>query len=77
MGDCEPCAVREVVKCYCGKVEREVPCGEGEDIECVEANDRDGGEQRWFGRFDCGNTCNRSVIIITFPTDPRIRLMRH
>ena len=58
-GDCEPCDVREVVKCYCGKGEREVPCGEGEARECAVAT------EAWIGRFNCGSPCTRSVSSVS------------
>lgn len=51
---CTPCAEREVVKCYCGKVVADVACGAGEPKSCsIE------GETPWVGRFRCENTCDR------------------
>src|SRR5882762_10450283 len=52
-GNCQPCAVKEIVRCYCGKVEREVGCGEGEERECIV-----NGAEIWTGRFHCGNNCD-------------------
>ncbi|KAI9063381.1 hypothetical protein FKP32DRAFT_707113 [Trametes sanguinea] len=56
-GRCKPCPVRESVKCYCGKEEREMGCGEGEARECRVV--QDGHEEKWVGRFACENICNR------------------
>jgi transcriptional repressor NF-X1 len=58
-GDCEPCSVREMARCYCGRVEREVPCGEGEVKECALGAYGGQDEQKWLGRFCCENVCNR------------------
>ncbi|KAI0042826.1 hypothetical protein FA95DRAFT_1499565 [Auriscalpium vulgare] len=56
-GECTPCTVREVVRCWCGKEEKELACGEGEVKESVLL---DGGvENRWSGRFACDNPCDR------------------
>ena len=58
-GKCSPCPIRETARCYCGKEERELGCGEGEPKECVvfqnEAMDS------WVGRFACERTCERYV----------------
>ncbi|KAH7908223.1 hypothetical protein BJ138DRAFT_1158200 [Hygrophoropsis aurantiaca] len=60
-GDCDPCAVTEVIKCFCGKEQSEVNCGVGKDIRisCSIAKGINGKEERWEGRFKCGNICNR------------------
>ena len=52
--ECKKCEVKDLVRCYCGKVEKEVPCGEGEQKECFV-----GGENAWTGRFQCDNKCDR------------------
>ncbi|TFK89666.1 hypothetical protein K466DRAFT_486400 [Polyporus arcularius HHB13444] len=56
-GKCSPCPIREKARCYCGKEEKELGCGEGEPKECVvyqnEAMDQ------WVGRFACEQTCER------------------
>ncbi|OCH93354.1 hypothetical protein OBBRIDRAFT_328385 [Obba rivulosa] len=56
-GPCKPCTAREKVRCYCGREEREVGCGEGEvrESEVLEG----GEEKKWVGRFQCENTCDR------------------
>ncbi|KAA1473096.1 hypothetical protein DENSPDRAFT_822377 [Dentipellis sp. KUC8613] len=56
-GPCEPCKVREVAKCWCGKVEKEVSCGFGDPRPCAVLED--GHEETWLGKFDCGNLCDR------------------
>ncbi|KAI0635276.1 hypothetical protein C8Q77DRAFT_1054207 [Trametes polyzona] len=56
-GKCKPCPVRELVRCYCGKEEKEVGCGEGEVKECMVVED--GQEKRWVGRYACANNCDR------------------
>ncbi|KAG7446740.1 uncharacterized protein BT62DRAFT_948549 [Guyanagaster necrorhizus] len=38
-GDCASCEQREMSKCWCGKAQREVPCGEG---------------SQWLGAIGCG-----------------------
>ena len=53
-GECAKCGVKDLVRCYCGKVEKEVPCGEGEEKECFVD-----GENGWTGRFQCDNKCDR------------------
>ncbi|KAF8189869.1 hypothetical protein K438DRAFT_1538416, partial [Mycena galopus ATCC 62051] len=52
---CDPCAVREVARCWCGKEEREVGCGEGDAIPCS----HDTSTAPWLGRFACDGTCDR------------------
>ena len=53
-GPCTPCAERETVKCYCGKVETDIACGAGEPQPCGVD-----GEGSWVGRFRCENACER------------------
>lgn len=48
-----------VSKCYCGKAEKELRCGEGE--EKVSIVREDGREEKWTGRFQCENECNQYV----------------
>ncbi|KII84629.1 hypothetical protein PLICRDRAFT_117694 [Plicaturopsis crispa FD-325 SS-3] len=54
-GPCAPCDVTERAKCYCGKVERQVGCGDGEEKPCQISG------QKWLGRFQCENECERCV----------------
>ncbi|KAI8986770.1 hypothetical protein BD414DRAFT_42500 [Trametes punicea] len=56
-GKCKPCPVRQMARCYCGKEEREMGCGEGEMKPCGVV--QDGQEERWVGWFACENTCDR------------------
>lgn len=62
-GDCQPCAVIDIVRCYCGKGERNVTCGEGEEKECA-VNGTDGTVEKWTGRFQCENNCERSDRLV-------------
>ncbi|KAH8097069.1 hypothetical protein BXZ70DRAFT_974531 [Cristinia sonorae] len=56
-GPCQPCTVKDVAKCYCGKEEKEIACGEGDAKESVAGV---GAEQRrWVGRYTCENNCDR------------------
>ncbi|KZT20935.1 hypothetical protein NEOLEDRAFT_1244899 [Neolentinus lepideus HHB14362 ss-1] len=57
-GPCPPCVIKETTRCYCGKEERELGCGEGESKFCTVINS-DGDEERWTGKFACENKCNR------------------
>lgn len=61
---CETCEVVEVVTCFCGQEEKEVPCGwhKDEQVECVRpAGDQLEGKEteRWMGRYGCGKECTR------------------
>lgn len=55
-GPCEGCLVREAARCWCGKTEKELGCGEGEPQECFVE-----GETPWIGRFSCDLVCERWV----------------
>jgi transcriptional repressor NF-X1 len=57
-GDCGPCEVKVASKCWCGKEERELGCGEGEPkhSEIISAS---GQQDHWIGQFQCDNTCDR------------------
>lgn len=46
------------MRCYCGKEEREVGCGEGEGKECM-VDELDGNVEMWLGQFQCENDCDR------------------
>ncbi|KAJ7627599.1 hypothetical protein DFH06DRAFT_730947 [Mycena polygramma] len=52
---CAPCAVRETARCFCGKEEREVGCGEGAPVPCS----HDAQSEPWVGRFACDGPCDR------------------
>lgn len=56
-GSCTPCGVKEHARCYCGKEERQLACGEGEEKLSVVFDD--GKEQQWSSRFQCEQECNR------------------
>ncbi|KAG2003340.1 shuttle craft protein [Coprinopsis cinerea AmutBmut pab1-1] len=53
-GDCAACAIVETVKCYCGKHEKEMLCGEGRAVDCFVE-----GQTPWIGRYACEETCER------------------
>jgi transcriptional repressor NF-X1 len=61
-GDCKACEVKKGARCYCGKEETDIGCGEGSTIEC-EADD----EEKWMGLFACNTICARRVsTLLTF-----------
>ncbi|KAH6909611.1 shuttle craft protein [Coprinopsis sp. MPI-PUGE-AT-0042] len=53
-GDCAPCSVLDVAKCYCGKHEKEMLCGDGQAVDCFTE-----GETPWIGRYSCDSACSR------------------
>ncbi|KAG1798823.1 uncharacterized protein HD556DRAFT_153931 [Suillus plorans] len=55
-GECKPCVVAEIVACYCGKEEKEVPCGDRKKWAVVCAVE---GELGWEGRYECDGVCGR------------------
>ncbi|TFK63598.1 hypothetical protein BDN72DRAFT_963814 [Pluteus cervinus] len=57
-GECGSCLVVEEVKCLCGKEEKGVLCGEGEERVC-EVELPDGKRDKWVGRYTCSNMCLR------------------
>ena len=57
-GSCAECPVIEASRCFCGKAEKPLKCGEGEEKDCAVTNG-DGSLDRWVGRFECHNICNR------------------
>ncbi|KZT70504.1 hypothetical protein DAEQUDRAFT_708602 [Daedalea quercina L-15889] len=56
-GQCGSCKVRDRVRCYCGREEKEVPCSDGEERECRRVER--GKETRWIGRYQCSHPCDR------------------
>ncbi|KAJ7039810.1 hypothetical protein C8F04DRAFT_996217 [Mycena alexandri] len=60
LDECDPCSVREDARCWCGKEEKEVGCGEGDAVPCSRdgANGKDIAET-WIGCFACAETCDR------------------
>ena len=63
-GECTPCAVTDLARCWCGKERKQLACGAGEDKECNIISSH--GEESWIGKFDCGNLCERSVVVYIF-----------
>ena len=53
-GACDSCDIMESSRCWCGKSNKEVRCGDGEEVQCFVE-----GESPWIGRFGCGKTCER------------------
>jgi transcriptional repressor NF-X1 len=53
-GLCTPCQIVDIAKCYCGKREKEMPCGTGSYVDCTVE-----GEKPWEGRWQCEETCDR------------------
>ncbi|KAN0129710.1 hypothetical protein V8E53_012530 [Lactarius tabidus] len=56
-GECTPCAVTDLARCWCGKERKQLPCGAGEDKECSVLGSH--GEESWIGKFDCSSVCER------------------
>ncbi|KAI0000621.1 hypothetical protein BJV74DRAFT_876894 [Russula compacta] len=56
-GECPPCSVTELARCWCGKEQKGLACGEDDAKECkiLTAN----GEESWIGKFCCDNPCER------------------
>lgn len=63
-GPCLPCPITRVGKCYCGREEKELRCGEGVSQQSF-VRDAEG-EHKWVGEFACDNVCDRYVHAI-FP----------
>ena len=60
-GLCGACEEVVEARCYCGKVEKTLPCCE-QGIEKNSKEEMDGDEKKvevWTGSFDCGSTCER------------------
>ncbi|KAH8772261.1 hypothetical protein F5882DRAFT_175303 [Hyaloscypha sp. PMI_1271] len=53
-GLCGSCEFLIESKCYCGRVEKSLPCSEREDEKESEADGN-----TWMGSFDCGAECRR------------------
>ena len=58
-GPCRPCDIKEVVRCYCGKHDKEVACGWNKDKELFSTKIVDGVEEHWKGRYNCGEACDQ------------------
>ena len=57
-GECDKCHVNDMARCWCGKEEREIRCGEGDEKECFVV-----GQPPWMGRFSCDEPCERYAFI--------------
>lgn len=67
-GDCEKCPVVEATRCYCGKEEKLLGCGEGEVKHSVVVIN--GVLEEWDGRFVCEKPCGRWVSeLCYFPSE--------
>jgi transcriptional repressor NF-X1 len=53
-GMCGGCEVLIDSRCYCGRVEKSMPCSERDDEMESQLND-----DKWTGSFDCGSECHR------------------
>ncbi|KZV76711.1 hypothetical protein PENSPDRAFT_731024 [Peniophora sp. CONT] len=53
-GPCSPCVITEPARCYCGKSETELRCGQADDNECSVD-----GEESWVGKYACDQPCTR------------------
>lgn len=52
-GQCLPCSEVSQSRCYCGRTDRALGCGEGQLRECTD------GIRSWEGRFSCYQVCKR------------------
>jgi len=60
-GECPPCSVTDLARCWCGKETKRLRCGEGDAKECnILTAD---GEESWTGKIGCDNPCERSVLL--------------
>ena len=57
-GECYKCQVKEMARCWCGKEEKEIGCGEGKEEQCFVE-----GQSPWMGRFSCNELCERCVFL--------------
>ncbi|KAK0473779.1 hypothetical protein IW261DRAFT_677706 [Armillaria novae-zelandiae] len=61
-GGCERCELRETVKCWCGKTQREVACGDGDQwLGAVGCSGDESGTGAVKG-FSCDSVCQRYAI---------------
>ena len=60
-GECLPCPVTDLVRCWCGKEKKTIACGEGDPKECHVLTED--GDESWTGQFGCDNPCERSVFL--------------
>jgi transcriptional repressor NF-X1 len=49
-----------MARCWCGKEEKEIGCGEGEEQQCFVE-----GQPPWMGRFSCDNLCEGCAHIFS------------
>ena len=59
-GPCGKCEVLVDAKCYCGKVEKEIPCSERGRRKESSLPDGSGEVKSWTGSFECNNVCERA-----------------
>ena len=69
-GPCKGCDVREMAKCYCGSVQKEIGCGEGEQVTCIDG----GADNNWIGRFQCRSLCQKYVLFLPIRTKRRYNI---
>ncbi|OBT76627.1 hypothetical protein VF21_05357 [Pseudogymnoascus sp. 05NY08] len=59
-GLCGSCEVLVESRCYCGKVEKMVPCSDRGDEKDSSIVKEDNQVDSWTGSFECGNVCKRA-----------------
>lgn len=57
-GACSECPIVEEARCYCGKLSKELKCGEGDELHSAVVNG-EGVLEEWDGRFVCESVCGR------------------
>jgi transcriptional repressor NF-X1 len=61
-GLCGSCEVLVDAKCYCGKVEKDLPCSDQDDLIESSSSESSGANEKietWIGSFQCEDVCNR------------------
>ena len=62
-GLCGACEMTVEAHCYCGQVEKSIPCCDrGDEKSSARSRIDESGQtsiDQWVGQFDCGNRCNR------------------
>ena len=70
-GPCQPCPITHVERCYCGKAEKELRCGEGVKQQSVVRDTE--GERKWVGQFACDRVCDRYVNPLVSIWNPKLK----
>ncbi|KAF8623001.1 hypothetical protein AX15_006593 [Amanita polypyramis BW_CC] len=58
-GTCGSCELVEEAKCYCGRISKQLRCGDGEPVPCSVHIEEGDEMESWIGRFECEHICDR------------------